>query len=266
MPSEGDPGRALDDLVRVRASRGGDETVIWWTGDVYAWLPGDGPHHLFGFEGVNVGRAVPVDGGVELLTREAACYLDPVSREIIDSWDNRYTGERVDVDHVWNDPVDFRWLAEGPRGPFRFPRTRVGGDVVFNSDVLLAYPSPLPVADYPDNSGDDVYRAMELFQFFTRAADLDDPALDSVPCSLSWTRMAPWLPWMRMAGRPGALLYHCRGGKAAGWPGVPGRPRRFVEERGPRFRHAPTEWSPSSESSWTAFKKRHPAGSRRSAP
>ncbi|WP_329518599.1 DUF1838 family protein [Spirillospora sp. NBC_01491] len=261
MNQERGPEQALDDLVRTRARRGGGEAVVWWTGDVYAWLPGDGPHHLFGFDGVNVARAVAVDGGIELLSREAARYLDPVSREVADGWDNRYTGEHVEVEHVWNDPVDFRWLADGPRGPFRLPRTRIGGDVVFNTDVLLAYPSPLPVADHPANSGDDVYRAMELFQYFTRAADLDDPALGSVPCTLSWVRVAPWLPWMRMADRPGALVYHCRGAKVAGWSEVPGGLRRFVEERRPEFRHAPTEWSPFSETSWTAFKKRHPVDS-----
>lgn len=261
MNQERGPEQALDDLVRTRARRGGGEAVVWWTGDVYAWLPGDGPHHLFGFDGVNVARAVAVDGGIELLSREAARYLDPVSREVADGWDNRYTGEHVEVEHVWNDPVDFRWLADGPRGPFRLPRTRIGGDVVFNTDVLLAYPSPLPVADHPANSGDDVYRAMELFQYFTRAADLDDPALGSVPCTLSWVRVAPWLPWMRMADRPGALVYHCRGAKVAYWSEVPGGLRRFVEERRPEFRHAPTEWSPFSETSWTAFKKRHPVDS-----
>ncbi|NVI92786.1 DUF1838 family protein [Actinomadura sp. BRA 177] len=261
MPPEHDPRQDLDDMVRVRTVRGGAEAFVWWTGDVYAWLPGDGPHHLFGFEGVNVARTKAVDGGVELLSREAASYLDPVTREVADDWKNRYTGENVAVEHVWNDPVDFRWLAEGPYGPFRAPRTRIGDDVVFNTDVLLAYPSPLPVAEYPANSGDDVYRAMELFQFFTRAADLDDPGLDSVPCTLSWVRVAPWVPWMRMADRPGAMVYHCRGAKVAGWDEVPGRLRRFVEERRPEFQHAPAEWSSPSETSWTAFKKLHPAES-----
>ncbi|WP_433360033.1 DUF1838 family protein [Streptosporangium sp. CA-115845] len=245
----------LMDMVRVRADLAGSEVVVWWAGDVYASIPDSGPHHLFGFEGVNVARAMPVEGGYELLTREAAFYLDPRSREILDGWDNEFTGERVDVLHVWNDPVNQRWLADGPYGPFRSPRVRTGEDVMFNTDVLLAYPSPLPVAEFPDNSGSDVYRAMELFQFFTRAADVDDPGVTNIPCTLSWTRVAPWLPWMRMADRPGVLVYHCRGAKLAGWADVPERTRRYVDEHGPQFAHAPQAWSAPNETSWTYFRK-----------
>lgn len=253
--ADDDPRTDLEDLVRVRANRSGAEVVVWWAGDVYAWMPGDGPHHLFGFEGVNVARAVTVEDGHRLLAREAACYLDPHTRQVVDRWDNRYTGESVAVTHVWNDPVNQRWPAEGPRGPFRVPRVRIGDEVIFNTDVLLAYPSPLPVERYPANSGDDTYRAMELFQFFTHAVELDDRSRDDVGCTLSWTRVAPWLPWMRMGDRPGALVYHCRGAKIARWDDVPDRARGFVEERGPRFAHAPEEWSAPNETSWTYFKK-----------
>ncbi|MFE3454212.1 DUF1838 family protein [Nonomuraea sp. NPDC059194] len=250
------------DLVRIRADLSGAQVTVWWTGDVYAWLPGDGPHHLFGFEGVNVSRAVPADGGYRLLSREAAFYLDPVTREILDGWDNRYTGEKVDVLHVWNDPVNQYW----PRG-LEPSTTRIGTDVVVNADVLLAYPSPLPVADYPDNSGDDTYRAMELFQFFARATDVDDPDMANVPCTLSWTRVAPWLPWMRMADRPGALVYHCRGAKLADWAAVPERTREFIAAHGPRFAEAPEAWSAPNETSWTSFRWRaiHPSDDARQA-
>ncbi|WP_214316864.1 DUF1838 family protein [Nonomuraea sediminis] len=106
-------------------------------------------------------------------------YLDPVSREILSGWDNRYSSEHVEVLHVWNDPVNQRWPAK-----LTAPTTRIGDDVVINTDVLLAYPSPLPPSEFPASSGDATYRAMELFQFFARAADLDDPAVGNVPCTL----------------------------------------------------------------------------------
>lgn len=228
------------DFIRVRASLDGAETVSWWTGDVYGWQDDDGPHHLFGFEGVNVARAVETDGGWQLLTREAATYLDPKTREIIDTWDNPFTGRQVEVQHVFNDPVNQRL------GGYPVPTTRVGDQVVFNADVRLAYPSPLKVADYPENSASDTYRAMELFQFFASASDLESGAAD-VPSVFSWCRVSPWLPWMAMAQRPGALVYHCRGGKTTD---VPERLRAHVGEH---FLHAPTEWTAPNMTSWTAF-------------
>ena len=184
------------DFIRVRASTDGTETISCWTGDVYGWEPDGGPHHLFGFEGLNVARAVQVDDGWQLLTREAALYLDPAGRDVLDVWDNPLTGRRVEVRHVFNDPVNLRF------GDRPVPVTRLGDQVVFNVDVRLAYPSPLKVADYPDNSAGDTYRALELFQFFAGAGELDSGKAD-VPSVFSWCRVSPWLPWMAMAQRPG---------------------------------------------------------------
>jgi hypothetical protein len=226
----------------VRASADGAETISWWTGDVYGWRRDDGPHHLFGFEGVNVARAVEADGGWQLLTREAAAYLDPKTREILTTWDNPFTGASVEVQHVFNDPVNQRL------GGYPVPETRLGDQVVYNIDVRLAYPSPLKVADYPDNSAGDVYRAMELFQFFAPAGELAGGA-PSVPCVFSWCRVSPWLPWMAMGQLEGGLVYHCRGHKTTEVP------ERLKQHVGERFLHAPEEWSAPNVTSWTAFAK-----------
>ncbi|WP_068255265.1 DUF1838 family protein [Janibacter corallicola] len=197
---------------------------------------------------------VEVDGGLRLLSREAAFYLDPRSREFLEHWDNPITGERVDVCHVWNDPVNQEWLEQMPWGPFRVPMTDLGAAVCFNLDIRLAYPSPLPVAAYPDNSADDTYWALELFQFFAAASDLADAALTSVPCQLSWSRVFPWLPWMRMGPRPGGLIFHTRGVKT-GYDAVPEQIRTYIAEKRPEFAEPPTAWSAPNETSWTAFKK-----------
>ncbi|GAA3540895.1 DUF1838 domain-containing protein [Nonomuraea rosea] len=230
------------DFIRVRASADGAETISYWTGDVYGWQDGDGPHHLFGFEGLNVARAVEVDGGWQLLTREAALYLDPRTRQVLDTWDNPLTGRAVEVQHVFNDPVNQRL------GAYPVPETRLGGQIAYNVDIRLAYPSPLKVADYPDNSADDTYRAMELFQFFASAADVES-GVPGVPCVFSWCRVSPWLPWMAMGQRGGGLVYHCRGTKLPAGE----VPERLRERVGERFLHAPDTWSAPNVTSWTAF-------------
>jgi hypothetical protein len=228
------------DFIRVRASADGAEKISYWTGDVYGWRDDGGPHHLFGFEGLNVARAVACEGGWELLTREAALYLDPKSREPLDVWDNPFTGRAVEVQHVFNDPVNQRL------GAYPVPVTRLGEQVVFNIDIRLSYPSPLKVAEFPENSADDTYRAMELFQFFASAADVES-GMPDVPTVFSWCRVSPWLPWMGMGQQPGALVYHCRGAKVAEVP------ERLAARVGERFLHAPETWSGPNMTSWTAF-------------
>ena len=75
------PAENLRTFMKARASLDGADTVTWFTGDVHAVVPGAAGRHVFGFEGFNVARAVEVEGGFELLTREAVFYLDPHTRD-----------------------------------------------------------------------------------------------------------------------------------------------------------------------------------------
>lgn len=245
----------LKALAKARADLSGEPSTMWWTGDVYT-SSSSGPHkHLFGFEGLNVSRLVEVEGGYELLSREAAFFLDPRDRQILKTWDNPFTEETVDVLHIWNDPVNQRWLVDGPRGPFRVPMTRLGDRVCFSMDIPLAYPSPLPVAEYPDNSAYDTYRALELFQFFTSIEALNDDSTTSAACELSWERLSPWMPWMRMGSREGGLIYQTRGYKLASSADLPAVTRDFIGAHHPEYLEPPTQWSEPNETSWTYFKK-----------
>ena len=250
------PAGNLRALMKARASLDGTDSVNWFAGDVHAWEPGGKHTHLFGFEGFNIARATEVDGGFDLLTREAVFYLDPRTRGILERWKNPWTDEEVDVVHVWNDPVNMRFREQMPWGPFRTPYFEMTGDVLFKMDVFLAYPSPLTRAEFPESSQDDTYQAVEMFGFACARADLDDDALASVPTRVSWTRIAPWLPWMRNGGRPGQLVYHCEGNKpAGGYADLPGWIRDYVEANKPEYATAPTAWSEPNETSWTYFKR-----------
>ncbi|WP_436790612.1 DUF1838 family protein [Yinghuangia sp. YIM S10712] len=257
-PDLADPADNLRSFVRMRASLAPEDTVVWWTGRVHAQAPGENYRSLFRFEGFNVGRIIAAEGGYRMLAREAAFYQDPDTGSILEDWKNPVTGETCGVMHVWNDPVNMDFLLDGPRGPWRAPVTEAAGDVMWAQDILLAYPSPLPVADYPDNSADDVYRAAELFQFFCRRTDLDRADLASVPCRFSWTRLSPWLPWMRMGSRPGGLVFHCHGVKLGAYADLPEHLRSYVTAHGPEFARAPEEWSAPNATSWTQFRDRHP--------
>ncbi|WP_218004775.1 DUF1838 family protein [Microtetraspora niveoalba] len=250
-----DPAGNLEALVRARAGTDGREHTIWWSGDVYSQVPGEDTRRLFGFVGFNVARAVRVDGGYDLLTREAAFYLDPVTREIVETWRNPFTGEDVEVLHVWNDPVNQRFRLESPYGPWHAPYTDLGETVVFNLDIPISAPSALPVAEWPKNSAGDVYRAMELFQFYAPRAGLLDPAVASVRCDVSWMRLSAWLPWMEMAQRPGGLVFHCRGAKLDSYDDLPAGVRAYVGKHHPEYAHAPEEFTAPNETSWTYFKK-----------
>jgi hypothetical protein len=240
--SQMSPAEILKALARTRAAIDGSEVTTYWTGDVFSWAPGEPYQRLFGFEGLNVARLVEADGGWDLLAREAAFYLDPQSREILETWQDQT------VIHVWNDPANQRLR------PFPIPVTALGDQVCFSLQIPLSYPSPLPVSEYPRHSASDTYQALELFQFFAPATVLHTESA-SVPATFSWMRMSPWLPWMAQGQRPGGLAFHCRGQKLGSYVDVPERVRAYIAERHPEFAHAPAEWSEPNETSWTYFRK-----------
>ncbi|MEU9065103.1 DUF1838 family protein, partial [Streptomyces sp. NPDC048430] len=84
------PAELLRSFARTRASLDGEEVTYWWSGDVYSWAPDEPYQRVFGFEGLNVSRLVQdAEAGPDayrLLTREAAFYLDPATREILETW------------------------------------------------------------------------------------------------------------------------------------------------------------------------------------
>ncbi|MFJ3201307.1 DUF1838 family protein [Streptomyces sp. NPDC086989] len=240
------PAELLHAFARTRASLDGTEVTFWWTGDIYSWAPEQPYRHVFGFEGLNVARLVEDSegGGFQLLTREAGFYLDPRTREILDTWEGK------PVVHIWNDPANLRLR------PFPVPVTELGDQVCFSLEIPIAYPSPLPVAEYPLNSADDTYRALELFQFFAPGAVFTTDA-PGVPCTMSWMRMSPWLPWMEQGQRPGGLAFHCRGRKLGSYTEVPEHLRTYVADRHPEYAHAPEKWTEPNETSWTYFRTHH---------
>jgi len=240
------------------------EVIFYWTGTIHpshadvlssdAGSASDGP--LLLFEGYNIARFEPITGAgqARMLSREVGVYRDPDSGAILDCWANPLTGENVAVMHVANDPVNGIFGDPVPR--------QQGRELVWTFEFSLAYPSPLPVAEFGTYSAGDTYEGAEAFEFTASLDALQDPAQTSVPTSMSWTRKGQWLPWMQMGQRPGSLLYRATGRKLlGGWAELPEDLREFVTTRAPTFAHAPTEddGSPNA-TTWSVFRDRLLAG------
>jgi len=252
-----DPSDNFSCFMRTRGDTAGEEVVFYWSGSISSFVPGERGSLLFRADGYNIGRLVQVDDGYELLTREVFVYRDPASGEILDSWPNPFTGEEVEVVHVWNDPVNSYMPRSDGDWEFRMPYNLLDdGRICWNLDILLTYPSPLPVDSYPEFSASDIYQGAELFHFFVSFEDLENSELTSVPCQISWTRFGQWLPWMKMGQRPGYLIYHCSGSKLeGGYDALPEDIRELVEENHPEYTRAPEEWTSPNSTSWTYFRQ-----------
>lgn len=243
-------------FVKMRGSlHPDDQTVFYFTGTVYASLDDTSPTQpLFSLDGYNIARTLAIDGGYRLLTREVAVYRDLSSGRIVDAWSNPFTGLEDKVVQVWNDPVNQDLLADG--NVSLLDALQLGDDVCISLDVFPRYQSPLPRSRFPDVGGRTIYNSAELFHFTARNAQLADGQLRSAPCSLAWTRIGPWLPWMRMGERDGKLIYHCKGAKlAGGFDALPQDLRQLVLENDDKFAQAPHEYYKPNETSWSYMRK-----------
>ena len=253
------PSDNMTAYIKMRGSLDSSEEVVYyWKGLIYSFIPGERSLPLFEMEAYNIAKTRPVEGGYEMLTREVALYRDLKTGEYLEKWYNPFIKDSVEVIHVWNDPVNQSFLLKSPRGDWGIPFMDQGnGRVAMFSDIFLLYPSPLPKAQYPENSRSDQYQAAELFQFFMNKADLDDPKKKSVYNEVGWTRLSDFLPWMRMADRPGYLVYQCRGYKIMGgaFDKLPEKLKTYVLGHHPEYATAPKVFTSPNMTSWRYFKK-----------
>lgn len=249
----------LNTFLRTRGDAGGAEVLFHWTGTVYSFIPGERRRELFSFEGFNIARTIVKEDGFELLTREAAFYKDLRTGEILKKWKNPFTENEVDVVHIWNDPVNQDITFPEEYMPFItkiLPAEDLGDYLAFYMDLFPFYPSPLPRKEFSEYSQSDTYQAAEFFQFFVKKSDIANTALSTLPTSISWTRISPWMPFMKMGDREGNLVFVCRGTKlAGGFNALPDHIKAYVNEHNPQYSTAPIEFSEPNETSWTYFRK-----------
>ena len=238
---------AVVDFLKVRCSLDGSDVFYTWSGSIFSYIPQQKPKRLLNFIGYNVARCVQLNESWVMLSRELSYYLDPLTQERLNSWNNPFTGETVNVVHVANDPVN----TEMSSVPIQ---SLSETDAVIVSDIPLFYPNPLHGNASFDEYGGYLpyYEAGEFFKFYFKKADLEsENAVENVP--ISWNRVGPWLPWMKMGSVEGGVLYSCTGAKAAGLSTLPDWLVNDVKTRLPLYLHAPTVSEEPNETSQTYF-------------
>jgi len=193
------------------------------TGVVTGVRDGEKVRPLMRFEVFSTIRVVrQPDASYQRLCREVVFYRSLETGQLMDEWDNPYTGERVKVVDVANDPYNYVISDFYPQPPSygglnketrpRRPYIRnwhmLDADTVgLESDIHLMYPSAMQPEKWPRESPGKMTRTSEMFRYSIRRADLENAELDNIPYQGVWNRITPWLPWMLMDQAPGHILY-----------------------------------------------------------
>jgi hypothetical protein len=257
------PADALEISKRVQCGEAdGKPAVYHWSGKIYSRIAGEPDRLLFKAEGMNIRTCVTVTDpargtGWRLVSREILLYLDPKTGEVVRQWQNPWTGETNEVLHIANDPVNqppqFPVAANGT--PYSISSLRREGRWFFMPfEAPLFYNNPLQ-GGYQDWVGGK-YHAMEIFDFAFDANEMLDLKNPTAYPTVSWVRISDFLPWMKMRGRLGNLVFNAMGTKLKTYDELPALLKTEIAANYPAWVAAPpVDDNRPNETSWTVFKK-----------
>jgi len=270
----GDPSQSLHAFIKLIADLDpSHETPSWFGGTIFGDTRRDRPlKPLFGVQGFGVMRTEQQpDGSFHVFNRECAFYTDLETGRFIDRWKNAYTGELCDVKPIHNSQVNAHLIVSrkvGTAMEMDFDGTKMEipmplgwqsfGDKLFSTfEVHTAFPNELQPEVWPRESAGKVVRIGEMFQRVTSLADIENPDLTGADYSGTWTRIGPWLPWMRQGQADGGLLYRTFMTKLPSVDQLPADLKAITEERLPAYFVAPPpeSWGSKNDSSFSVYAK-----------
>lgn len=220
-----DPRENLHAFARMWGTLGPRAVLSGYQGVQYAVIGKQRARALFGYCGFgNIRNVLQPDGSVQVMGKECAYFTDLATGQVMDHWDNPWTGERVEVYNFFNDK--FRGhlgltrkvfkVGDGETvnndhtsgakpaaaEPFLLPWQKIGDQYLLSWDYAHEYTNPVTPEGWPRASSGRRINPSEHFTLYTPAAEIEDRDRPSARYMGGFTRQAPWWPWMKMG--PGA--------------------------------------------------------------
>lgn len=240
---------------------------------------------VFGYTGTGVLFAkIDADGDLWIKSRETGYFTDLATGDILETWDNPFTGKTVEVYHFYNDKLVGRIGKQIPRFffgqegdsptlmnegtvfpdangdyPFILPFHFYGDDMMLSWDYTHEYTNPVTPEGWPRSSTGRRITPSEHFTFnFSRRA-MEDRDVSGVRFTAGFSRISQFWPFMEMGGTPyadGSLfgrMFSHKGLK--GVADVPPKVLSYIEKHAPAFLELPEGWEPKNDrvETWKAY-------------
>ena len=252
---------------------GYDEPVIGgFHGLMYARIGNTRMIPLFGYEGTGCLQTKwDPDGFLNIKSRETGYFTDLETGEVLETWDNPFTGETVEVYHFYNNVLGGRLSTQIPKFvmgevgdaptlmnegtvfpdengeyPFLLPFEQFGDDLLLSWDYTHDYTNPVTPEGWPKASTGKTITPSEHFVFYVDRDELEDRSIPSARFRGGFSRQCNWWPWMKMGGHDheDGILF----GRMFSQKGMPGtqsvRPKvlAYIEKHAPEFLTLPDDW------------------------
>lgn len=268
-----------------------DPVVSVFHGAMYASIGTQRLMPLFGYAGTGITKCRFVGEGadekMQMRGKETGFFYDLKTWDVIDTWDNPFTGETVEVYHFLNDKIGGELTLEMPKLyvgddpehgvhmnenidpnadgslPFILPWATYGDEVLLEWDYAHEYPNPLSPSRYPKSSTGEMINPSEHFVIYTSKEQLEDRDLPSAHFRAGFSRISPFWPWMRMGGsgvEHGVMTGRLHSRKTInGLDDIPPKLLERTLKQVPHFLEPPTDWDMGPIlSSWEAYKRDTP--------
>ena len=267
-----DPVQSLRAFVKLMGNLDPTvETPGWFGGTVFGDSRRDRPlKPLMGIEGFGVLRAErQSDTSYRVFNSELAFYTDLKTGEYLDTWVHPYTKEECEVKSIHNMTVNASMIVSEKFGtaiemdfdgnlmevPLPLGWQNFDDKLFSTFEVHTAFPNELKPDVWPRESSGPVIRIAEIFQRVANLAELENPDVTTADYSGCWTRVGPWLPWMRQGQADGNLLFRTFMTKLNSPDQLSPRFKAHIEERLPEYFVAPPpeSWGSKNDSSFSVY-------------
>jgi hypothetical protein len=244
---------------------------------------------LFGYTGTGVMQSrLDAEGNMWIRGKETGYFTDLATGDVLDTWDNPFTGERVKVFNFYNPRMGGKLTAEMPRFamgaardeatlmnegthragdgkvPFLLPFQVFGDDLMLAWDYAHEYTNPVTPERWPKASTGPRISPSEHFTFTMSLKEMQDRSAPACRYTAGFSRLSQWWPWMRMGGHElaesgvlfGRMFSH-KGLK--GYGDVPPKVLAYIEKHAPEYLEPPTDWPQVlPRGTWEAFAEEVP--------
>ncbi|WP_446831299.1 DUF1838 family protein [Candidatus Foliamicus sp.] len=195
---------------------------------------------LFGMIGVTKKAYREMSGGYEARWTGCGLYADPETWELIDSFENPYTGEVIPLKPMCSLISGARLTVEdglSSIAPFAMESTIFGRPYVLDWTVVgdTAFLQREAHTQWQEPSSGKLKHEMTIDSAAVPLAQLDDPAVTSIDMPMAHTLVTEWMTMLKMGDAPGSMLWRADITKHFDAAEIPEHIRAALEKERPGF-------------------------------
>jgi hypothetical protein len=261
------PQDHLKAYVKLVGSIAAEMLYTHYQGVLYAIIPNEVPMPLVRFEALGKARWTPQPNGSYLRkSHDIGFFGDLETRLPVDVLRNPYTKREVRPLHYKNGRGETLYTVNGPQlpwagaqtvgeaVPFAPDWTISGNEIWVDDEVFGERESWLAPKDWPEASSGERIHIRSTVTSKGTVSELSDATVSSAHCTIIWTGLFPWLPWLLMGQRPGFLLWRSIGRKIRSPDEASGRILDFIAKREPEYLTSEDPWM-DRKNSWIDYSK-----------